>query len=166
MKGNPAADRQNSKARNQEALVAAMMDPAFYPKPPLEVSHIETHISHIFFAGELVYKVKKAVHYSFLDYSTLARRRHFLSEELRLNRRLAPSVYLAAVPITIGGMGWELGGEGESVEYALVMRRLPEKRMLHFLLETHQATAEMISQLANVLAKFHAQPERVVPRDP
>jgi len=166
MKGNPAADRQDSKARNQEALVAAMMDPAFYPKPLLEVSHIETHISHIFFAGELVYKVKKAVRYSFLDYSTLARRRHFLSEELRLNRRLAPSVYLAAVPITIGGMGWQLGGEGGPVEYALVMRRLPKKRILRFLLETHQATAEMMGQLANVLAKFHTEAERVIPREP
>jgi uncharacterized protein len=161
VKDNPATDKRDAKWRNQEALIAAMMDPVFYPKPPLEVAHKETHISHLFFTGELVYKVKKAVRYSFLDYSTLARRRHFMSEELRLNRRLAPSVYLAAVPITIGGMGWQLGGEGEPVEYALVMRRLSEKRMLHFLLETHQVTAEMIGQLANVLAKFHAQAERV-----
>ena len=161
MKGNPATDKRNAKWRNQEALVAAMMDPDFYPKRPLEVTHKETHISHLFFVGELVYKVKKAVRYSFLDYSTLGRRRHFLSEELTLNRRLAPSVYLAVVPITIGEMGWQLGGEGEPIEYALVMRRLSEKRMLRFLLETHQVTAEMIRELADVLARFHARAERV-----
>jgi uncharacterized protein len=161
VKGNPATDRRNAKWRNQEALVAAMMDPAFYPKPPPEVTPKETHISYLFFVGELVYKVKKAVRYSFLDYSTLGKRRYFLSEELRLNRRLAPSVYLAIVPITTDGVQWRLGGDGEPIEYALVMRRLPEKRMLPFLLETHQVTPQMIGELADVLARFHCQAERV-----
>ena len=164
--GNQATDRRNAKWRNQEAMVAAMMEPAFYPRPPAEVTHKETHISHLFMAGELVYKVKKAVRYSFLDYSTLAKRRHFLSEELRLNRRLAPSVYLAVVPITLDGLEWRLGGEGEPVDYVLVMRRLPEKRMLPFLLETDQVTAAMIRELADVLARFHAQAERVNLDDP
>jgi len=141
--------------------VSAMMHPGFYPKPPAEVRHKETDISHLFFAGDLVYKVKKAVRFPFLDYSTLAKRGHFLSEELRLNRRLAPSVYLAIVPITTDGAGWQLGGNGYPVEYALVMRRLPEKRMLPFLLETHQVTAAMTGKLAEVLARFHAQADRV-----
>ena len=138
-----------------------MMHPGFYPKPPAEVRHKETHISHLFFAGDLVYKVKKAVRFPFLDYSKLAKRGHFLSEELRLNRRLAPSVYLAIVPITTDGAGWQLGGNGYPVEYALVMRRLPEKRMLPFLLETHQVAAAMTGELAEVLARFHAQADRV-----
>jgi aminoglycoside phosphotransferase family enzyme len=144
----------------QESLLPAMLRPDFYPKPPAEVTHKETHISHLFFAGELVYKVKKAVRYSFLDYSTLAKRRHFLQEELRLNRRLAPSVYLAVMPIAFDESGWRLGGWAEPAEYTLVMRRLPEKRMLPFLLETHQATAAMMIELADTLARFHtaAQP--------
>ena len=83
---------------SQDSLVAAMMDPAFYPKPSDEVTHKETHISHLFFAGDLVYKLKKPIRYSFLDYSTLAKRRHYLQEEFRLNRRLAPSVYLGVMP--------------------------------------------------------------------
>jgi hypothetical protein len=136
-----------------------MSNPAFYPKPPSEILHKETHISHLFFAGELVYKIKKAVRYSFLDYSTLAKRHHFLNEELRLNRRLAPSVYLAVLPITFDGTLWQLGEEGSAVEYALVMRRLPEKRMLPFLLETRQVTNEMIHELAETLAQFHAHAE-------
>jgi aminoglycoside phosphotransferase family enzyme/predicted kinase len=161
-----ATEGPKAGAQNQDAVVRAMMDPAVYPKRPPEVTHKETHISHLFFAGELVYKIKKAVRYSFLDYSTLGKRRHFLTEELRLNRRLAPSVYLAITPIITDGAHWELGGDGEPVEYALVMRRLPEKRMLPFLLETNQVTAAMLSELAEILAKFHSRSERIVPGDP
>jgi aminoglycoside phosphotransferase family enzyme/predicted kinase len=145
----------------QDGLIAAMMEPGFYPKPPREIIHKETHISHVFLAGELVYKIKKAVRFSFLDYSTLGKRRHFLNEELRLNRRLAPSVYLAVMPITLDGSRWHLGGDGPPAEYALVMRRLPERRMLPFLLETRQVTPAMMIELAEVLARFHAQADRV-----
>jgi uncharacterized protein len=146
----------------QDGLVAAMMDPSFYPKPPPEIIHKETHISHVFLAGELAYKVKKAVRFSFLDYSRLDQRVHFLNEELRLNRRLAPSVYLAVMPITLDRSGWHLSGDGPPAEYALVMRRLPERRMLPFLLETRQLTPEMISELAVVLAKFHTQAKQII----
>ena len=145
----------------QESLVAAMKEERFYPKPPAEVTHRETHISHLFFAGDLVYKIKKAVRYPFLDYSTLARRRFFLNEELRLNRRLAPSVYLGVMPISYDEAGWRLGGWTEPAEYTLVMRRLPEKRMLPFLLETHQVTPKMMQELAEVVANFHAAAEQV-----
>ncbi len=138
-----------------------MLDPAFYPKPPVEVTHRTTHISHLFFAGELVFKVKKAVRFSFLDYSTLKKRRHFLQEELRLNRRLAPSVYIGVMPITFDDLGWRLGGWAEPVEYTLVMRRLPDKRMLPSLLETAQVTPAMMRELAELLACFHREAERV-----
>ncbi len=144
-----------------ESLVQAMLDPGFYPKPPATVTHKETHISHLFFAGELVYKVKKAVRYSFLDYSTLKKRRYFLQEELRLNRRLAPSVYIGVLPITFDDLGWRLGGWAEPAEYTLVMRRLPDKRMLPSLLETEQVTPAMMRELAEFLARFHREAERV-----
>lgn len=150
-----------TKQSAQKPLVAAMLQPGFYPRVPDEVTHIETHISHLFFAGELVYKIKKPVRYSFLDYSTLAQRRYFLNEELRLNRRLAPSVYLGVMPISLDGSAWRLGGWSEPAEYTLVMRRLPERRMLPFLLETHQITPEMMRELAEVLGKFHDQAEWV-----
>ena len=146
---------------SQGSLVAAMMEPAFYPKPPDEVTHKETHISHLFFAGDLVYKIKKPVRYSFLDYSTLAKRRYYLKEELRLNRRLAPSVYLGVMPIAFDESGWRLGGWAEPREYTLVMRRLPEKRMLPFLLDTQQVTPDMMRELAQVLAGFHATAKSV-----
>ena len=126
-----------------------MLEPGFYPKRPSKVTHKETHISHVFLTDDLVYKVKKAVRFSFLDYSTLAKRRHFLNEELRLNRRLAPSVYLAVMPISFDAMGWRLGGWGAPAEYTLVMRRLPERRMLPFLLDSGQLTPEMMRSVAD-----------------
>jgi hypothetical protein len=73
----------SDKRGSQGELVSAMLEPCFYPKRPSKVAHKETHISHLFLTDNLVYKVKKAVRFSFLDYSTLAKRRHFLNEELR-----------------------------------------------------------------------------------
>ncbi|HEX5023074.1 MAG TPA: AAA family ATPase [Candidatus Binatia bacterium] len=167
MKRNHARKVISDDRGSQQALVAAMMRPEFYPKPPGEVTHKETHISHIFLAGESVYKVKKPVRLPFLDFSTLAKRRHFLQEEMRLNRRLAPSVYLGVMPIGFDDGGWRLGGWSEPAEYTLVMRRLPEKRMLDFLLETQQVTVSMMKQLADHLAAFHAgaKPLRETPPD-
>jgi len=140
----------------RQSLIQAMLDPVFYPRRPSTVSHRETHISHLFFAGDLVYKIKKDVRYSFVDYSTLARRLFFLQEELRLNRRLAPSVYLGILPISHDEYGWQLGSDAQIAEYALVMRRLPERRMLDYLLDTGQATSAMMDQVAATLAPFHA----------
>jgi aminoglycoside phosphotransferase family enzyme/predicted kinase len=153
----------NKKGRwgSQAKLVAAMLEGGFYPKRPSKVAHKETHISHVFLTEDLVYKVKKAVRFSFLDYSTLSKRHHFLNEELRLNRRLAPSVYLAVMPISFDSTGWRLGGWSDPVEYTLVMRRLPERRMLSFLLDSGQLTPEMMRAVAEVLAPFHAGAEPV-----
>jgi uncharacterized protein len=146
---------------SQDELVSAMLEPGFYPKRPEKVIHKETHISHVFLTDDLVYKVKKAVRFSFLDYSTLGKRRHFLNEELRLNRRLAPSVYLAVMPISFDATGWRLGGWSTPAEYTLVMRRLPDRRMLPFLLDSGQLTPEMMRTVAEVLAPFHAGAEPV-----
>lgn len=133
------------------------MEPGFYPDRPPEVDHRETHISHLFFAGNRVYKLKKSVRYSFLDFSSLSQRKYFLDQEVRLNRRLAPRVYLEVVPISLVGGRWRLGSGVDPAEYALVMRRLPAERMLDFLLPRHQVTPEMMRALAEVLVPFHAE---------
>ena len=75
------------------ALITGLCDPRAYPQRPPKVEVVQTHISCVFLAGDAVYKVKKPVRFSFLDFSTLERRRHFCDEEVRLNRRLAPAVY-------------------------------------------------------------------------
>ena len=91
------------------AIVEAMMRPAFYPEHPEKVELIQTHISYVFIAGAFVYKLKKAVRFSFVDCTDLAQRRHLCGEEIRLNRRLAPDVYLGMYPIFRIGPDFVLG---------------------------------------------------------
>ena len=155
------ADAQEHEPNRQNELISAMLKPGFYPNCPAEVTHKETHISHLFFADNLVYKIKKAVRFSFLDYSTLDKRRYYINEELTLNRRLAPSVYLGVLPIGCDGSGWRLGAGENPLEFALMMRRLPESRMLSVLLESAQVTPEMMRSLAQLLAGFHAHAKQV-----
>jgi uncharacterized protein len=156
-------DAQEQESNRQNELISAMLKPSFYPNCPTEVTHKETHISHLFFAGDLVYKIKKAVRFSFLDYSTLRKRRYYINEELVLNRRLAPSVYLGVLPIGRDVSGWRLSASENPLEYALAMRRLPDRRMLPLLLESAQVTPDMMRSLAEVLATFHAHAKPVNP---
>src|SRR5262249_39717908 len=118
-----ATHQKDQNSEPQGDLIAAMLESGFYPKPPENISHKQTHISHIFLVDELVYKLKKAVRFSFLHYSTVAKRRHFLNEELRLNRRLAPLVYLEVLPVTRINHAFKLAGGGKPVDHVLVMRR-------------------------------------------
>ena len=138
-------------------VVHALEHADFYPHRPAAVEHVQTHISHVFLAGPYVYKLKKAVRFSFLDFSTAAQREHFCREELRLNARLCPSVYLDVVPITRDAEGrLALGGAGEVVEHVVWMRRLPAGRMLTTLVAHDAVTPGMIEALATTLATFHA----------
>src|SRR5947209_8141070 len=103
-------------------LIEMLSSPAAYPHPVAAVEVRHTHISAVFLAGPFAYKVKKPVALGFLDFSTLDKRRHFCDEEVRLNRRLAPSVYLGVVPICLTDAGPMVEGRGEPVEWAVKMR--------------------------------------------
>ncbi|MFQ5917072.1 MAG: AAA family ATPase [Candidatus Binatia bacterium] len=142
-------------------LIEAMARPEFYPYHPANVELRQTHISYVFLAGQYVYKVKKPVRFTFLDYSTLDKRYHFCQEELRLNRRLAPKVYLEVVPIMeregeyAPGEQLMTGGRWTLAEYAVKMRRLPEDRMLATLLKEGRVGNEEIHAIAERLVSFH-----------
>ncbi|MEQ8215741.1 MAG: aminoglycoside phosphotransferase, partial [Smithellaceae bacterium] len=82
----------------QPNLPVLMMNSNLYPHKPASVELLQTHISYVFIAGDIVYKIKKPVNFGFLDFTDLAKRKFYCDEELRLNRRLAPSVYLDVVP--------------------------------------------------------------------
>jgi hypothetical protein len=143
--------------REQEAVVRALRAPESYPGRPGRVEHLQTHVSHVFLAGDDVYKLKKAVRFPFLDFSTLAARERFCREEVRLNRRLAPDVYLGVVPVTrteAGGV--ELGGRGEPVDWLVHMRRLPADRTLAAMVERGEAAPETLAAVARHMARFHA----------
>jgi len=142
----------------QAELVEALTRPDAYPhRPPaVEVGH--THISHLFFAGDRVYKVKRPVDLGFLDFTTLERRHRFCREEVRLNRRLTPETYLGVVPVTRAPDGaLRVEGEGEVVEWAVAMRLLPRERMLDRLLERGEVDNGQMQALAELLADFHAR---------
>ncbi len=138
------------------AILTALANPAAYATKPAKVDVIETHISAVFLAGSRAYKVKKPVQLAFLDFSTLARREHFCREEVRLNAALAPGVYREVVPIRRGTTGLHVGGSGELVDWAVEMERLPAADMLDALLDRGHIDNEMLVQLAQTLARFHA----------
>jgi aminoglycoside phosphotransferase family enzyme/predicted kinase len=141
-------------------LIRALSDPAAYPFSVSDIEVKQTHISMVFLAGEFVYKVKKPVKLSFLDFSTFEKRRHFCEEEVRLNRRLAPDVYLGVVPITGDGAGLCFEGAGEPVDWAVKMRRLSQEATLERRLARNALAPEGLVALARRLADFHRMAAR------
>ncbi|MGH7846475.1 MAG: AAA family ATPase [Candidatus Binatia bacterium] len=143
------------------AIVHALSQTDCYPHHPARIEVRQTHISWIFLSDPFVYKIKKPVRFDFLDYSTLDKRRHFCGEEMRLNQRLAPNVYLNVVPILehqgnfVVGDGLAIPRDGRIVEHAVKMRRLPDDKMLDRLVRRGNVGTETITRLARKLVSFH-----------
>src|SRR5262249_2421870 len=133
--------------------------PAAYPYAVDQVRVCHTHISAVFLAGAFAYKIKKPVNLGFLDFSTLAKRRHFCEEEVRLNRRLASDVYLGVVPVTRRGNRIMFEGFGETVDWAVKMQRLPDEATLLHRLRHDQVGSEQVEAMARRVAGFHASAE-------
>jgi len=119
------------------------------------VSRFETHISCVLVAGGFAYKFKKAVKFDFLDFSTLDARCFYCHEELRLNRRLAPRLYLDVVSVTGDPEHPRIGGEGEAIEYAVRMHAFEQQALWSYRLENNLITDAEIDELADQLARFH-----------
>lgn len=138
-------------------MIDHMLNPTSYTEPTSSVQHLQTHISHIFLTDRYVYKIKKAVNFGFLDFTTIEKRCFFCNEELRLNRRLSPDIYLEVIALYHGDDGvLSFRANGPAVEYAVKMIRMPEGRMLSRLLEHGDVTEADISAIAVKLASFHA----------
>jgi hypothetical protein len=134
-----------------DRIIAGLQRPRAYLHPVDRVEHIETHISHVLLAGDYAYKLKKPINLGFLDFSTLERRKFFCEEEVRLNGRLAPHIYLSAVPVTGSPEAPRMEGEGEILEYAVKMRRFDQDALLTRL----PVTPALADRLANCIADFH-----------
>lgn len=137
-------------------LARALLAPRCYPHAAPGVRCIETHISWVFLAGEHAYKVKKPVALGFLDFSTLEARRRLCEEEVRLNRRTAPGLYLDVVPITGSAAAPVIGGDGAAIEYAVHMRRFDEGRLALDLARAGRLGEAEAEALAAMTAAFHA----------
>lgn len=136
-------------------ILTAMQQPAFYPHAAASVSHLETHISHVFLTGSFVYKVKKPVNFGFLDFSTLEKRRKYCEAELTLNHRLSRGIYVNMVGISIENNRLNMEGRGETVEYAVKMRQLSEDRVMSRLLEQDSLEPQAVETLARFLVNFY-----------
>ena len=139
----------------QHALVAALRDPARFPHPVTQVRVLETHISWVLLTGAFAYKLKRPVTLGFLDFSTLELRRRACEEELRLNRRLAPDIYLDLVPISGTPEMPRVGDPSAPIEYAVRMREFPQEALLDAMLARGELTPEMTEATARRVAAFH-----------
>lgn len=125
-----------------------------------EVERIDTHGAVIFLAGDRAYKLKRAVKFPYMDFSTIDKRRRACEAELRVNSRTAPELYRRAMPVTRGPHGLELGGAGRIVEWLVVMRRFDQDTLFDRLASRNALTPARMSALAERIAQFHQEAEK------
>jgi aminoglycoside phosphotransferase family enzyme len=142
----------------QKQVVDALMKPETYEEDPGSIELVQTHISFVFLTRRFVYKVKKAVDLGFLDFTTLEKRRFFCEKELELNRRLCRDMYLEVVPINKSD-AIKIKGAGETVEYAVKMKRMPQEKMMSKLLEENKVDDRLVDRIARIIADFHSKAE-------
>src|SRR5262245_22654428 len=138
-------------------LITALHDPRRYPHPVTAVRLIETHISWVLLTGAFAYKIKKPLALDFLDFSTLERRRDYCLQELRLNRRLAPQLYLDVVAITGSQSDPRMEGSGAAIEYALKMCEFAQEDLLVDRLAQGRVSSSHIDAISDALVTFHEQ---------
>lgn len=137
-----------------------LKNPEFYDSDVESVEVLQTHISFVALTGAYAYKVKKPVDFGFLDFSTLEKRKYYCEEELRLNRRLCPEIYLDVVSITRDGKELRLGGPGEVVEYAVKMKEFPQKNIMTNLLQKGKIREDIIDEICGILVDFYRRSDR------
>ena len=143
-----------------DSKVAFLRRPDAYADAPSAVTPVQTHMSWVFLTDQHAYKLKKPIRYDGIDFTTSALRRRNCDEEVLLNRRLAPDVYLGVVPLTRGPNGeLAMNGRGEPVDWLVEMRRLPAQHMLDVILAESRVTAEepAIRAAAGHLARFYVE---------
>lgn len=139
-----------------EDKVRFLTRPESYASPTTRVETVETHMAWVFLTDEHAFKLKKPVRYDYLDFSTVEARRHDCREEVRLNRRLAPDVYLGVCPLSIDEDGaMHVDGSGEVVDWLVKMRRLPADRMLDCAIEHQSVSQADIHKVGSRLARFY-----------
>lgn len=141
---------------DQSAVLHFLGDPTTYGLAEGEVERIDTHGAVVFLAGERAYKIKRAVAFPYMDFSTLERRQRFCHHEREINSRTAPDLYLDVIPVKRGPQGFTLGeAQGETVEWVLVMRRFDQADLLNELAKAGKLTPAIMRALAEAVAAFH-----------
>jgi aminoglycoside phosphotransferase family enzyme/predicted kinase len=151
---------------SSERLIEALRQPGLLDDEASDVTVLQTHISWVLLTGPWAYKLKKPVNLGFLDFSSLDKRRWYCEEELRLNRRLAPDLYLDVVPILGTPEAPRLHGAGKAIEYTVRMKRFPQEALLPKVMERGQLQTRHIDALANTVADFHDRVARAPASSP
>jgi uncharacterized protein len=137
----------------QENVFAFLTDPSAHPN----VRRIDTHAASVFLEGPRALKIKRAVRYPYLDYSTLAKRKAACDEEIKINRQFAPQIYRRVVPITQGSDGtFSIDGDGTPVEFAIEMTRFDERQTIDHLAEAGEPDRDLVEDVADAIAASHA----------
>ena len=152
---------------NQEEIVKALLRPEAYDEKVKKIRALQTHISYVFLTGKYAYKIKKPVNFGFLDFSTLEKRKQFCELEVQLNSRLSPHVYLGTVPVIAEGGRLRFGsihdgnrgGDGDTVDWAVVMNKIPMEKSMKKLAEQNKLTRDIIDSVAWKIAEFHKSAE-------
>jgi aminoglycoside phosphotransferase family enzyme/predicted kinase len=153
MASTPADD-----PRDQEGIFAFLTDPVTHP----QAKRIDTHAASVFLEGSRALKIKRAVRFPFLDYSTLEKRKTACDEEIRINRQFAPQIYRRVVPITRNDDGsLSIDGSGAAVEYAVEMTRFDECQTIDHLAEAGPLDLGLVEAIADAIAASHAAAPRV-----
>lgn len=145
-----------SRPGSQEDVIRLLSDPAVFGPGAATVDKVETHVSLVFLGAERVYKLKRAVTFPYLDFSTPEKRRQACEAEVRINRRTAPSIYLGVAAITREEDGTlALGGDGEAVDWVVEMKRFDEDTLFDRLARKGGLGRAMMEDLADAIAEFH-----------
>lgn len=149
----------NPAVADQDAVFAFLADPKTH-RSAAPIERIDTHGAAVFLAGPDVYKVKRAVRFPFMDFSTLDKRRVACEAEVEVNRVNAPDLYLGVTPIVRSAHGLALGGSGDIVEWAVHLRRFDEQATLDRVAEKSELSKELIRRLARAIARSHERAPR------
>lgn len=144
----------------EQRLLKSLLSTSAYQEPTSSVHLLQTHVSYLFITDHYVYKIKKPVDFGFLNFTTLDRRRFYCNEEVRLNSRLCPDIYLGVVEVREEAGVALFAGNGKIIDYAVKMKRLPAERMLDRLLADGAVTDADMRRVARTIAEFHLGAER------
>ena len=153
-------------APDMPLLIQRLLDPAAYPHPTGPIRLVETHISWVLLTGPFVYKLKKPVALGYLDFSSLERRAHFCREEIRLNQRFAPKLYLEALPITGSCEHPQIGGSGEPIEWAVKLVQFDDEDQLDRRLAASRLSTADCQAVGAEIARIHARLDAASPAGP
>ncbi len=148
-----------TKRDPQAEVMAFLRNAESYPHLVNGPQHIETHISHVFLTGSHAYKLKKAVQFEFLDFSTLEKRKYFCEEEIRLNSRFSPEIYEAVVPIARANGTLHFGDGGEVVDYVVRMKQFDTELVFDSLAKKGTLKETLLEEVTEAIAKFHLTAE-------